>query len=246
MINKLTSNVLEDISRRLQGGKRSDCNGVIVVFNGSNIRLDKKIEYIRAVKQRGVKVSLAFSFMAERILDTKSIIDKINPHMVYREEDIFKLQDILDEYSIIIGPNITINTLSKVALGMIDSFVPNLIWSFLYQGKKVYLDFTSVKQYLGEESKNPGIKNLIDSHIKALTSMGTMEVNDDNFNQVFSIGEEKSVGKNEIKDINKKVITENDILSISPSTSLILPKGSILTPLAKEKAKEKGIMIKFK
>lgn len=245
MKTKITSRVLEDITRRLQGARCSDGNGVIVVFNGSNIKLDKKLEYIRSLKGREIKISLAFSFMAEQIIDSKGIIDYINPHKVYKEEDIFILQDILKEYSVLIGPNITINTLSKVSLGMIDSFVPNLIWTFLYKGKKVYLDFTSVKQYLGEETKNTEISNLIASHIKTLKNMGAIEIDEVNFNQVFFKEEGISIKEN-ISESDKKVITENDILSISPGSNLMLPRGTIITPLAKDRAKEKNISIQFK
>ena len=140
MKTKITSNVLEDLARRIQGDSSSDSReSVLVVFNGSNIRLDKKLEYIRSLKQRGMKVSLAFSFMAEGIVDTKRIIDNLNPYKIYKEADVFNLQDIVRENSVLIGPNITINTLSKVALGMIDSFVPSLIWTFLYKNKKYIL-----------------------------------------------------------------------------------------------------------
>lgn len=246
MKTKITSNVLEDLARRIQGDSSSDSReSVLVVFNGSNIRLDKKLEYIRSLKQRGMKVSLAFSFMAEGIVDTKRIIDNLNPYKIYKEADVFNLQDIVRENSVLIGPNITINTLSKVSLGMIDSFVPNLIWTFLYKGKKVYLDFTSVKQYLGEETKNTEISNLIASHIKTLKNMGAIEIDEVNFNQVFFKEEGISIKEN-ISESDKKVITENDILSISPGSNLMLPRGTIITPLAKDRAKEKNISIQFK
>ena len=36
-----------------------------------------------------MKVSLAFSFMAEGIVDTKRIIDNLNPYKIYKEADVF-------------------------------------------------------------------------------------------------------------------------------------------------------------
>jgi len=248
MKTKITSNVLEDLARRIQGDSSSDSReSVLVVFNGSNIRLDKKLEYIRSLKQRGMKVSLAFSFMAEGIVDTKRIIDNLNPYKIYKEADVFNLQDIVRENSVLIGPNITINTLSKVALGMIDSFVPSLIWTFLYKNKKVYLDFSSVRQYLGQETENKGILNLIDGHIRALGNMGAIEISEENFNQVFFDGVQASKADNPtMVETIKRVLTENDILSISARSNLVLPRGTILTPLAKDKAREKNISIQFK
>ncbi|MDU5146167.1 MAG: flavoprotein [Paenibacillus dendritiformis] len=209
MKTKITSKVLEDISKRLQGEsiiekeKEDKTLKALIVLNGSNIDLSEKIENIKKLKNRGIKVSLAFSFMAERLLDTQRIINILQPLEIYKEEDIIKLKDISKEYSIIIGPNITMNTLSKISLGMIDTFIPNLIWTFLYQGKKVYLDFNQVKKYLGEETKNKVPQA-------------------------------------------KTVITEKDIISMSSNNKLILPKGTIITPLAKDKAREKNIKIEIK
>ena len=248
MKTKITSNVLEDLSRRLKGDSSSvSGEGVVVVFNCSNIRLDKKLEYIKSLKQRGMMISLAFSFMAEGIIDTKRIVDYLNPYKVYKEADIFNLQDIVRENSTLIGPNITTNTLSKVALGMIDSFVPSLIWTFLYKNKKVYLDFSSVKQYLGEETQNKGILDLINGHVKTLEKMGAIEINENNFKQVYLDGVQIPIVDSDRKvEGIKKVLTEKDILSISAKSNLILPRGTILTPLAKDKSKEKNITIQFK
>lgn len=250
MKTKITSNVLEDISKRLLGGSISTKGEkALVVFNGSNIRLDKKLNLIKELKNKGMKTSLAFSFMAEGLLDIEKIINLLTPENAYKEVDIFKLQNIAKEHSLIIGPNITMNTLSKVSLGMIDSFVPNLIWTFIYQGKKVYLDFTSVRNYLGQETKNKEILNIAEMYINNVKKMGVIEINDADYlekvvleNETHQDGSKKEATNME----NKKVITEKDILSLSPNHRLILPKGTIVTPLAKDKAGEMNINIEIK
>ncbi|MFA7412687.1 MAG: hypothetical protein WCZ27_10650, partial [Tissierellaceae bacterium] len=198
------------------------------------------------LKQRGLNISLGFSFMADRIIDTNRIINDLSPHKIYREEDIFKLQDISREYSIIIGPNITMNTLSKVALGMVDSFVSNVIWTFLYQGKKVYLDYSSVRNYLGEESKNKAISTMIESHISTLKDMGAEEINSTSYKQVFIGPNTDSPIPVNSQETSARVLVERDILSMTPNTNLMLPKGSIITPLAKDRASEKNIIIDIK
>ncbi len=71
--------------------------------------------------------------MGERILNKDEIIKNLNPINVYGEEDIFNLENIVEKHPKLIMPNITMNTLSKVALGMIDSFLQlfmdiSLLW----------------------------------------------------------------------------------------------------------------------
>ena len=254
MKTKITSNVLEDISKRLRGDSfTGNKDKALIVFNGSNIELDQKIENIKKLKNNGITVSIAFSFMAERLLDTQKIIHSLSPLNVYREEDIFKLKNISKDYSLIIGPNITMNTLSKVSLGMIDSFIPNLIWTFIYQGKKVYLDFTSVRNYLGEETKNKEILNITEKYIDTIKKMGVIEINGENpFESIIKshkdsqIDSQTNINKSSQNLDNKKVIIERDIINLTPNNRLTLPKGTIITPLAKDKAKEKNIIIELK
>ncbi|MBU5257583.1 flavoprotein [Tissierella praeacuta] len=278
MKTKITSKVLEDISKRLQGEsiieKENKTLKALIVLNGSNIEINEKIENIKKLKNRGINISLAFSFMAERLLDTQRIINTLQPLQIYKEEDITKLKNISKEYSIIIGPNITTNTLSKISLGMIDTFIPNLIWTFLYQGKKVYLDFNQVKNYLGEETKNKEILNITNRYIATIKKMGAIEI--DNKNTLENIILENIVLEKTINnhtnnyEINiyspkglqnklrvsqtkeeqitqtKTVITEKDIINLEANNKLILPKGTIITPLAKDKARGKNIKIEIK
>lgn len=250
MKTKITSNVLEDISKRLRGDNFSDNNEkAIVVFTGSNIEIEKKIELIKELKNNGIKISLAFSFMAEQLLDTQRIINSLCPLNVYKEENVFKLKNISRDYSMIIGPNITMNTLSKVSLGMIDSFIPSLIWTFIYKGKKVYMDFTSVRNYLGGETKNKEVLGLVERYIDNVKKMGVIEISRENSlkNIIDDYGNlQTNISKSSQSIENKKVITERDILNMSSNNKLILPKGTIITPLAKDKAGEKNIIIEIK
>ena len=251
MKTKITSNILEDISKRLKGESYSkDGDNALIVFNGSDTLLDDKIGYIKNLKDNGMRVSLAFSFMAEQLIDTNKVINSLSPTYVYKEENVFKFKNIIRDYSMIIGPNITMNTLSKVSLGMIDSFITNLIWTFIYQGKKTYLDFTSVRNYLGEETKNKEISDMIERYIATVKKMGVIEVNKDNYLEKIISKEGKiQVDSNKSTDIieSKRIITERDIVNMSLSNnSLTLPKGSIVTPLARDRAREKNIKIEIK
>ena len=248
MRTKITSNILGDISRKLNRESYSQdaSKDAIIVFNGSNNKLDKRIDYINELKKDGIRVSLAFSFMAEEILDREKIIRSLDPINVYREEDIFKLNEITKNYSLIIGPNITMNTLSKVALGIIDSFISTLIWTFMYQGKKVYLDFNSIRNYLGKESENMVISNIAENYIKQVLEMGAIEINEDDYSRERMVEDVKRSNDIIENKVHKKVITENDIIKLGKNKNLILPIGSIVTPLAKDKAKDMDIKIEIK
>ena len=246
--NQITLNVLADITRKIGGSNFYNFKDkALIVFSGSNIHLEKRIQELKSLEEHHIKVSLAFSFMAESILDTNSLINSLNPFEIYREEDIFNLQDIVRDYSYVIGPNITMNTLSKVSLGMIDSFISNIIWTYLYMEKKVYLDFAAVNNYLGEQCKNKEINRIIENYIDTLKKMGAIEIEEGNYMEKIANIQKLSTEKgNRINNDFKKVITERDIIEFSSNgKSIVLPKGTIITPLAKDRARELGIKIEI-
>lgn len=249
MKTKITANVLDDISNRLKGSNSLNIREkALVVITGANIGLDKRIEWIKELKNNGIQISLVSSFMAEQLVDLNKIIRDLSPVNIYKEEDVFNLKDIVREHSMIIGPNITTSTLAKVSSGMIDSFAPTLIWTFLYQNKKVFLDFSSVRNYLGEKTKIKEISDIVENHISVVKRMGAIEINEDNYLESISIKHENNKVNTKINNENKdkKVITEKDISVLSPNQDLILANGTIITPLAKDKAKEMNIKIEMK
>lgn len=236
---KITSNIMENISNRMKNQGFSKENGkALVVINGSNWDISKQLGFIQDLKKNGYEVSIGFSFMAEKVMDTKKLIEIVKPLRIFREEDLFELKSILEEYSLIVGPNISMNTLSKVSLGMIDSFIPNLIWSFLYFGKKVYLDFSSVRDFMGGASKSKEITEIIEGHIASILSFGAIEMTSD-----------KQIVGTKVNEINmsKDLITEKDIIKLHKNQGvLVINSKTVVTPLAKDKARELGMSIEIK
>ncbi len=255
--NKITLNVLADISKKIKnGGSYAPSNNVLILFNGSNMELGKRLEELKNLKDENLGLSLGFSFMGEGILRRSTIIDQLKPSSIYGEEDIFQLEKIVEENPQLIIPNLTINTLSKVVNGMIDSFAATILWTYLYQGKDVFLDFNSVKNYLGRETENRVIEDLIKNNIKKIKDMGAKEILEGSYLKEIVAREvlvkkETNIDLSRDKNLSKlesrkKVLTEGDLKNLDRNTSLILPKGVIITPLAKDKIREKRIQIEIK
>lgn len=243
--NRIAINVLEGVTRKVNIHRALEAGDVpLVVFTGSNLGLRERVEELKKLENN--MFSLAFSSMASKILDMEYIIDELRPVKVYGEEDICHLEDMVKKYSYIIGPNITVNTLSKVALGIVDSFIPALIWTYLYKGKKVYLDFQSTKNYMGTPIDNRVIEGIIDGYIDTLKSMGAVEIHKGSYSDIIT-GQKEHKEKNIVKDGYgmKKLITEKDLESIGTGKHVLLPRGTIVTPLAKDRAKLMGIVLEI-
>lgn len=246
--NSIALNVLAGITNKVKAERALDSGNVgLVVFTGSEAGLKGKIQELKELKSENIMLSLAFSFMASRILDMEHIIDELAPIEVYREEDMFQMEEIVKKYPCIIGPNITVNTLSKVALGMVDSFISALIWTYLYNGKRVYLDYYSTKNYMGRPIKNKAMEEIIDGYITALSSMGAVEIETGRYNEILNGEIDVHIDKDITKENYslKKVITEKDLQNMPRGKHIVLPMGTIVTPLAKDTAKLMGIALEI-
>ena len=282
--NKITLNVLADITKNIgnstnrQSNSNSDNSSgsfaesndkdkALVVFTGSDININKKLDYILELKKSGVSLSLVFSIMSEHILDAQRIVEMLNPREVYLEEDIMDLKEIAREYDYIVSPNITINSMSKLEQGLLDSLVSNLIWTFLYMDKPVYMDFESTLNYLGLSCKNKAVEDVILSKIQKVKSMGVIEIGSKNYlgsiyrdrkllggvkresgNEIdrFIEKENQKISNRRSSSSSKKFYTENDIRNLEFSgNNLVLEKGTKLTPLARDKVRSMGISVKF-
>lgn len=180
--------------------------------------------------------------MAENLIDTKRIINSLNPLEVLGEEDLFRLQLISNEYSLLFMPNITMNTLSKVCSGMIDSFASNILWTFLYKSKEVIIDFHSVRNYLGERPSSKEIEDMIEEKVSTILKMGAQEL--ENELEIFQEEEEEVIipPASKEEDSSRKLITQNDIVEYKKK-KMILSKNTIITPLARDTARELNIEI---
>ncbi len=244
---RITQNVLKHISDKI-GLVPSPNNKVIVIFNGTSVNIKDELDYLIELKNNGYEISIGFSFLAENILDFKKIVDTINPKEIFKEEDVYKLKNIVNDYNMIISPNMTINTLSKISLGIVDSFIPNIIWAFLYCGKIVYINYNYIRNYMGEKPHSNEISEIVENHILTISKMGALEfTGKDILNKISLKQDEISLDKLNKNKAAKNLITLKDILLLDKNTNrLELDKSTIITPLAKDKARELGIKIQIK
>ena len=243
-------------------------NRMLVVFTGSNFRLEESLRKLTRAKKHGFSYDIAFSFSGAHIMGEEGIekITKaLNPGRVYTEEDQMIFDKVMKSVDGIIVPMATQSTTTKLALGIQDSFVATLLWQSLWHGKKVFMDFYSVLTYNGMESRNPVLTEMMSDYISKLERMGVVNLQDnDDYSkdlvnrfkdEDLNVINEADKKKPLINDLNekvdnkeitfdKRVITENDLLStVGNRKEIIVPINTIITPLAVETAKKQGINV---
>lgn len=246
---------------------------LLVVFTGSNFRLSESLRKLSRAKKHGFSYDIAFSFSGAYIMGESGIADitrALNPGRVYTEEDQIVFDKVMKSVDGIIVPMATQDTTTKLSLGIQDSFISTLLWQSLWHGKKVFMDFYSVRTYNGMKSKNPVLAEMMSDYIAKLERMGVVNLQDhedysrdlsksyreDDYNTDYDESKKKhlitdSVERTERNTRNdsqitfdKKVITEADLLDIAGNRNeVIVGINTIITPLALDTAKQKGIKV---
>ncbi|TJX65943.1 hypothetical protein E8P77_09430 [Soehngenia saccharolytica] len=237
--DNLVSRVINQIGYKLDTNQTgSSSKNILIAINGTDSSLDKKLSNIYAQFSKEYNFIIAYSFTASQILDIESINQILKAKYIFTEDSLFDLDHNLQLFDTLICPNITINTLSKVVSGNIDTYISNLIWASLYFDKTTYIDFENCKKFMSFETKNKTMKNQIDQKIREIMSMGAVEI-------VYPLYDFKIKGTrrydSEFK--SKIVITDRDVDAINVGEELHLPYGSIITPLAKDKIRDRNIKI---
>lgn len=232
-----------------------------VIFTGTDYGLNESLaQLVDGKNNYGFSYNIGFSFSGARVIgerEIECIIDALKPDKVYFEEDQLIYEEVLSESEGIIVPMMTQDTTTKLSLAIVDSFVSNLLWHGLWIGKPILIDFKNVIKYKGKKAVSPIQENIIKKRIESLIELGVEPMEEDGYipkmlnrfkNMEVDLKEkqitEKKIIENSSLNSIPKILTSKDLLElVGNDNSIIVPSKTIVTPLALDTAKEKGIKI---
>lgn len=232
-------------------------NHILLVLTGKGNSIESALRDIPKIKRYGFSVDIALSSSAEKIIEDKNISIPLQVEKVLTEKEENLMDESIQIAKRIVVPSITQNTAIKLSKGIQDQFIPSLLWQCLWKGKSVLINFNQLLNYKGSSSQQPFLEEMIKENIAKLKKMGVMSLDEKEYYLEFLDNgqntiksKEKVLNNTDEEDkniqINKyqKVITKKDISLLPNSQKQInFPKDAIITPLAYDKAKEKGIQL---
>lgn len=267
----LTSDVIDELVHKISKGRpvkadvskpsfNSSNSHILVVFTGTDYGLNERLaELINAKKNYGFSYDIGFSFSGAMVIGEKGIeeiIKSLNPRNVYYEEDQLIFEKVISGVEGVIVPMSTQDTVSKLATGIQDSFISTLLWQTIWRGKPVLMDFEDVIHYKGTESKSEGQRRILERNISEVIGLGVVEVRKEDYvvgmlNEFKNANIEMERSRStvsaksiDIKTDIPKILTSKDLLDlVGDKKSFKVPSTTIVTPLAIDTAKEKGIEI---
>ncbi|KFX60061.1 phosphopantothenate--cysteine ligase [Clostridium botulinum] len=177
--------VLKEVMSQLEN-KSFISKKAVVFFTGNTVGLEECITELEKLKIQGIKLKAVLSKHASQIID-RNIINKIfNMEDIYIDDDLEDSNHIYDEeFDLLIGATLSINSLAKVANGISDTMPTALISKCILNGTKVIISKDNVDFRESSTRKNPyknipvPYMNMIKGYLDKLESYGINLVNSD-------------------------------------------------------------------
>ncbi len=236
---------------------------LLIVLTGTDNGVEELIPPLVRARGRGFRYRLALSKAAEGLLSIDSIALKLQPIALIKEGSPMDEVEALKDIDAVVVPLLTQNTAFKLCNGIQDQLIPRLLWQSLWLGIPLWMNLEGLRTYRGMAPASEAMKNMVEANVVKLKSMGIEEINDKEYmEKIFKYLDSKDLAgasltaalsvsssaadlKAAVSPNNKKsIITEGDVLKIPPQVKEIKVGGnSIVTPLAYDTARRKGIKI---
>ena len=223
VVKKINSqNIIEEFSPKEK---------ILVAITGSTNNLEQIVLELRKIS-KNYDLSLVFSEAAKNIID-ENVFSEFH---IIKDFSIKNYDEILSKNDIILLPLLTKNTVAKLVVGIRDNAVTNLVSKALLLEKRVIAAYDSCIV----NSEVPYAK-LINSNVERLKDFGLI------FVQAKELADymlnKKDLEINSLRE--KNVITAKDLKDLYDK-KIIISKNTVVTTLAKERAKENQIVFEEK
>lgn len=234
-LERIVEYIVQEVIKRINSQSLIDDfsskEKVLAVINGSTNNLEQIVLELKKIS-KNYDLSLVFSETASNIID-ENIFSEFH---IIKDFSINNYDEILNKNNIIILPLLTKNTVAKLVVGIRDNAVTNLVSKALLLEKKVIAAYDSCIV----NSKVPYAK-LINSNIEKLKSYGLISVQAKELADY--ILNKKDFEINSLRE--KNVITSNDLKDLY-NKNIIISKNTVVTTLARERARENQVVFEEK
>ena len=223
VVKKINSqNIIEEFSPKEK---------ILVAITGSTNNLEQIVLELRRISQN-YDLSLVFSEAAKNIID-ENIFSEFH---IIKDFSIKNYDEILSKNDIVLLPLLTKNTVAKLVVGIRDNAITNLVSKALLLEKKVIAAYDSCIV-----NNDVPYAKLINSNVEKLKDYGLI------FAQAKELADymlnKKDLEINSLRE--KNVITAKDLKDLY-NKKIIISKNTVVTTLAKERAKENKIVFEEK
>lgn len=240
------------ISEKNTKASASDGAKVLFVFHAGVGKLDEAMKQVRLIQESAGKSSVFTEESARSWVCGKDVKEQTGARCILDTVKPDDLEKVLDKADVLVLPTFCFKTGAKVASLICDDHESGIVLSALAKGKKV---LASRDGFLISESlSNIKIREEIDRILRKLEDYGMVLSPTDQLAKAFrkgafdpgkSTNEEEKASQGPEHTQLLRIVTAKDINTASNDgrSSIRVAKGGLVTPLARDLAKEYGISI---
>ncbi|GAB6179572.1 hypothetical protein JCM14036_08910 [Desulfotomaculum defluvii] len=251
-LDKLVEIITTEVLRRLK--QQADTKQTLpagprfkamAIFTGGTIGLSTGLEQLRDIKELGTALTVVLSEAAEKIVGIKRIQEELGCDINLVTAQSPYPKDLLHQADIVIVPVLTQNTAAKIAYTIADTMASYLILSALMQNKPIIAAIDAAdpdnRPQVAMAKVNPAFREALQTN---LIKLGTYGI------QLSKVENLAAETKNILtKAMNMVIPTRPSIkqildaetirnLVLNGDNIITVPKGTIVTPLARDLARE--------
>jgi len=231
-LDLLIDHVIKEVMKKLEGKNsinKLEKKKCLVIVNGGTKNLEQIILQLKEIS-RDYDLKVFFSKAGKEVIGE----DKFSEYEI-KELTMKECSSFLKEIDMVLLPLLTKNTCAKVAMGIMDTTATYIISKAILFGKEIVAlnDSCMVKE-------GTAYGDQINSNIKKLKSYGIVFLKSIELSN-YILRERKNI-INSFR--GKKIITFEDMYN-KKNSKIILSKDTVVTPLAREKAKDNKVVFEI-
>ncbi|SFL36407.1 flavoprotein [Pelosinus propionicus] len=261
MVQLVTAEILRQLQQNpviAQGQSVQIKHKALVIFTGGTIGFEQGLAEIKKLQGLCFAITAVLSAAAEQILGIERVTEALGSHIDIVTAHSPYPGKALREADIVIVPVLTQNTAAKLSHTLSDTMVSTLILQGLMMGKPVIaaynaadpLDSWRAQYTMGNSS--PGLIKALQGNLQKLADFG-MElvpvesiaaVSQKRLCQEAQMKVSHTTEQPVSKSTHKKTVLDAAAIQTAAQNgtkSITVPKGAILTPLARDIARECGV-----
>ena len=236
-IRRIVERVLQEqtpVSTQITHEKR-----LLAIFGATQLELHEAIQQLQTCRQNGWKITIILSDLATKVANLEPIHVAFGEENVLQENSLSNIAVFLETYQQIVLPVLSYPMVAKLALRLVDTPCTYLVSEALSKGKKVIAASDALNQ--SEVSVKTGsiFSKLENDYVNALSEFGVQLVP---ITQIAESVIEKMSGSRAV--VEKTLISAATISKLDADVrELVYANPAIITPLAREHAKKRGIQL---
>ena len=232
-IRKIVERVLEEQASTTT--QIADEKRLLAIFGATQLELDKPLQQLHACLQDGWKITIILSDLATKVINPEPIHAIFGEENVLQEDTLTNIANLVDTYQQIVLPVFSHPMAAKLALRLVDTPCTYLVFEALSKGKTVI----AINDALNQNEASAKINAIEVEYVNVLSELGVQWV------PMMQIAESiKNRTSDSPASLDKPLISATTISSLDANVQeLVHEKQAIITPLAREHAKKRGIQL---